>query len=166
MVSFRCKLWFHLVLENVIFIGHKLLEDDISVIFYRFSPMESLCSYKLLANRYRFIASFSFQLMEIVRVRHLVDTDLYMWARTDAFHMFSWYTQKVLFLCQMFSHVMPIDSYQHQRSSHFIFDFLKLNLCQYVFVSTFSSVDVNKYCFCFWHIYESGKMCKNMILSQ
>ena len=75
-------------------------------------------------------------------MRHLVDTDLYMSAQTDTFHMFSWYTQKVLFLHQMFSHFMPIDSYQHRRSSHFIFDFLKLNLCQYVFVSTFSSVYV------------------------
>ena len=76
-------------------------------------------------------------------------------------HMFSWYTQKVLLLCQMFSHVMPIDLYQHQRSSRFIFDFLKLNLCQYVFVSTFSSVDVNKYYFCFRHMYASGKIGKN-----
>ena len=78
-----------------------------------------------------------------------MDIDLYTSAWTDMFHMFSRYTQKVLFLCQIFSNFMPIDSYQHQRSSYFIFDFLKLNLYQYDFVSTFSSVDVNKYYFCF-----------------
>ena len=68
-------------------------------------------------------------------------------------HVFMVHTENSFFV----SHFMPIDSYQHQRSSHFIFDFLKLNLCQYVFVSTFSSVDVNKYYFPFWHMYASGR---------
>ena len=97
-----------------------------------------------------YIASFSFQLTEIVWVRHLVDTDLYTCQhRLTRFTCFHGTHRKFYFLCQMFSHFMPIDSYQHRRSSRFIFDFLKLNLCQYVFVSTFSSVDVNKYYFHF-----------------
>ena len=46
--------------------------------------------------------------------------------------MLSWHKQKVRFSCQMFSHFMSVDLYQHQRSSSFIIDFLKLNLCQQV----------------------------------
>ena len=58
---------------------------------------------------------------------HLVDIDLYTSPQTDTLHIVSWYTQKVLFLCQMLSQFVSADSYQHRRSSHFIFDFPKLN---------------------------------------
>ena len=57
--------------------------------------------------------------------------------QTDTFHIVSWYIQKVLLLCQMLSHFVSIDSYQHRRSSHFVFDFPKLNLCQHVFTLNF-----------------------------
>ena len=86
----------------------------------------------------------------------------YVSAQTDMFHMFSWCKQNVLFFSQMLlSHNVFLDSYQYWRSSCFIFDFLKLNLCEHVFVSTFSFLHVNNYYFCFWHIHVSGKMCKN-----
>ena len=78
---------------------------------------------------------FHFNLPGIVLWGHLVAIDLY----TSA------HTQKVLFMCQVFSHFMPINTYQYRKSSHFISDFLKLNLFQNVFISIFSSVHVNKY---------------------
>ena len=53
--------------------------------------------------------------------------------QTDTFYIVSWYIEKVLFFCQMLSHFVSVDSYQHWRSSCFVFDFPKLNLCQHVF---------------------------------
>ena len=47
------------------------------------------------------------------------------------------------FLCLILSHNVSVNSYQHQRSSHFLFDFLKLNLCQHFYlVSIFPSENV------------------------
>ena len=53
----------------------------------------------------------------------------------------------------MLSHFVSIDSYQHQRSSCFVFDFAKLNLCQHVFTLNFSSVHVNISYFCNLHMW-------------
>ena len=72
---------------------------------------------------------------------------------TDTLHIVSWYIQKVLFLCQMLSHFVSVDSYQHQRSLHFVFDFPKLNLCQHIFTLYFSSMHVNISYFCNLHMW-------------
>ena len=55
-LDFRFFLWFHLVLKNItawewlISFDQKLFEDDILVIFDRFSSIKSLCITKNLAN--------------------------------------------------------------------------------------------------------------------
>ena len=41
------------------------------------------------------------------------------------------------FLCLILSHNVSVNLYQHQRSSRFLFDFLKLNLCQHFYLVSF-----------------------------
>ena len=56
---------------------------------------------------------------------------------------FTWFQgnrNKFRFFSLMLSHILSVDSYQHQRSSRFIFDILKLNFCQHVFGLNFPSV--------------------------
>ena len=74
-----------------------------------------------------------------------MDTDFYTPTLTDTFHMFSWCPPDVLFLCQMLSHFVSSDLYQHGRLSHFVFDFLKLN-------RAFPSVHVNRHYICYQHM--------------
>ena len=112
-------------------------------------------------------SGFLFPFMEIVRVRNLVDTDLstcqHRLTHFTCFHG----THRKFYFCVRCSHTLcPLTCINIKGHHALYLTFLKLNLCKYVFVSTFSSVDVNKYYFHFRHMYASGKMCKNMTLSQ
>ena len=58
--------------------------------------------------------------------------------RSDTFPITLQWLQQVPLLCQMLSYSVSVDLYQHQRSSHFVFYFLKLNLYQHVICLNFS----------------------------
>ena len=57
-------------------------------------------------SRYRFISSFSFQLSEIVRVRHLVDTDLYTWQHGLTHFTYFHGTHWMFYFCVRCSHTL------------------------------------------------------------
>ena len=98
--------------------------------------------FKLLRmNSYEIITSWQYMLKQI----H-VNIDWHI------SHVFMVHT-KVLCLCQVLSHFMFIDWYQHWKSAHLVFDFLTLNFFQHVLVSTFESVYVNRYYFCHLHMW-------------
>ena len=46
--------------------------------------------------------------------------------------------QHIPFFGLILSHIVSVNSYQHERSSRFVFDFIKLNFCQHVFGLNFS----------------------------
>ena len=62
-------------------------------------------------------------------------------ARQHRVTHFTWFQadcNKFHFFGLILSHIVSVHSYQHERSSCFVFDFIKLNFCQHVFGLNFS----------------------------
>ena len=72
---------------------------------------------------------------------------IHVTTKGHVFLIISQWLQQVPLLCQMLSYCVSVDSYQHQRSSRFVFNFLILNFYQHFFVSTFPSVYVDSIIF-------------------